>query len=504
MNLRDETGTLFRQARPDTTPKDAALDIDAVMRDGYRARRRGFAVIGGAASAGVAAVAAVLALSLGVTAPVGEPDREIPAAEPFDFDPAHAGYPGPLYQGTLDDPRRELDPAAKAAFGDLAVEGGFLEAGALDYERPSDEAIAAVMEEQDIDYDEALSELHYQDLALQFTPWNSPGNGGQVYLRGYVARDGDEEAERSAFTITAMLPGGWTAEPGPTGDHAFPQHLISDEASWTDGAPQFTEEELDDGRTLFIADHGCALEAAVLYPNGSALRSSWDLDCDGQDRELSVEDLREGMLAMPQVEYDTSELRPIGELLDFPPGWAWDEEWEGAAAADARASFEAAVGVLDAAHPGIGAQSADANQGSFGEQLARRTYAGYYVMPFSDVSGHPVHLSVNYYLPGGWLPGLPPEGSSAELYLLDCGGPGDGKDDVCETTEVDGRTVTTRSFGIGEHQSYWTVVYDPAGWAVEVSTSFEGPIEGYDLDHVVELAASLPAPVYDQAEYERD
>jgi hypothetical protein len=48
------------------------------------------------------------------------------------------------------------------------------------------------------------------------------------------------------------------------------------------------------------------------------------------------------------------------------------------------------------------------------------------------------------------------------------------------------------------------MVYDPAGWAVAFETGFKGTIEGFTFEEIIELAASLPAPVYDPAEYERD
>jgi hypothetical protein len=295
-----------------------------------------------------------------------------------------------------------------------------------------------------------------------------------------------------------IQPGGWTAEPGPTGDVAFPQHLISDEASWTEEAPEFTTEELDDGRTLMVADHGCALEAVVVYPNHSALRSSWDLDCDGQGRELSVEDLTEAMLAMPQFDYDTSELAPL-EVLDMPPAWPWDENWESDAEADMQASIDAAIEVIDAAHPGTDLVGAGPWQ--TGDELGgpgARGYTGSLYLPYPYLDGYDVSATVRYHLPGGWLAGLPPEGASPEPYLITCGG--DDKDDTCEQTEVGGRTVVTRTFGIGENHSFWVVVYDPAGWAVEFSTNYEGSIEGLALEDLVALTASLPAPVYDAAE----
>lgn len=504
MNPQDDVATVFAEARPDDPPPGTPLDIKRVMRDGYRARRRGRAAVAGAAAAGVCAVAAVLALSItGLPGPDPETEERQGnvADQGFGFDPAHAGYPGGQ-TGEWGVPQPELQEAATEVFGTLAVEGGFLDAARLDEEPPHDATVEDLMEEHGLGYYEARSELGFHNLPLQFEPWNSAGNGGQVRLRGYIARDGDEEAMRSAFTVTAMQPGGWTAEPGPTGDVGFPQHLISDEASWTGDAPEFTTEVLDDGRTLMVADHGCALEAVVVYPNGSALRSEWDLDCEGQGRELSVEELRAAMLAMPEIDYDTSELQPVEDLLEFPPDWEYDEAWETTAAADAQASFDAATDAIDTVHPGVELLSQQPAQLYSGD-TAQRTYAASYALPMDDDTGTPVDASVRYYLPGGWLPGLGPEGSGAEVYLLDCGGPGDDKDDVCTETEVDGRLVATRVFGIGDSVSTWVVVYDPAGWAVSYETMAHGEVDGYAYEDLVALAASLPAPVYDPQEYER-
>jgi hypothetical protein len=500
MNLRIDPETAFAEARPDDSLPGTTVDIKRVMRDGYRARRRNRAVVGGAAATGVGAVAAVLALSV-LGLPGAEPPR-FPAGKDFPFDPAQAGYPSPAF-GDSDVNQPELQEAANDVFGDLAVDAGFLDAGALDYELPSEAEVEAAMDEYDLGYYGALSELGYLDLPLQFGLWNAPGNGGQVYLRGYIAQDGDEEAEQSSFTVTALQPGGWTAEPGPTGDVAFPQHLISDEASWTGEAPEFTTVVMDDGRTLMVADHGCALEAAVVYPNGSALRSTWDLDCAGQGREMTVDELSDAMLAMPQIDYDTAELQPVDDLVEFPPGWAYDEQWETAAAADADASFDAATTALDAAHPGVRLTDSGAIQLELFDTV-QRTYTAEYEMPFDDASGNTVTASVRYYLPGGWLPGLRPEGSSSQVYLLDCGGPEDDSTDVCDQSEVDGRTVATRTSEPGAEAVETTVVvFDPAGWAVSLGTLAEGDLDGYALEDLVALTASLPAPVYDPAEYER-
>ncbi len=183
------------------------------------------------------------------------------------------------------------------------------------------------MDELDLDYTGALADefgLH-PDTPLLFNARSDTGNGGQVYLKSYAAHEGDEEGDQPGLKLEAMLPGGWTAEPGPTGDVAFPQHLISDQASWTDQAPEFATEDLGDGRTLMTADHGCAYEAAVVYPNGSALRTSWDLDCEGQGREMALGDLRDAMLAMPEIDFDTTGLTPVEDLIEFPDAWVLDE-----------------------------------------------------------------------------------------------------------------------------------------------------------------------------------
>jgi len=505
MNPQDDPGAVFLKAMPETTPPPAQFDLDKIVRDGYRSRNRHRAVLGGAVTTGVAAVAAVLALSL-----VGLPaDRDdgVQSADEFGFDPAMAGYPGSA--GSLDKvdvPREALNAAVRDAFGDLAIEAGFLDADALDYELPSAEEVTETMEDLGVDYDEALSELGFHDLPLQFVPWSSPGNDGQVYLRGYTARDGDEEAERSSFTIEALQPGGWTAEPGPIGSQAFPQHLISDQAQYTDTAPEFTQEVLDDGRTLLTADHGCAYTVALVYPNQSALRSSWDLDCEDQGRELSLDELTEAMLAMPEVDYDTSELAPIGDLIDVPAGWVYDEAWEQDAAADSQASLDAASEVIGGAYPGAQLESSGPGQGAYtdGSSTGPRWYTGSFTMPFDDESGFPVTGSVSYFLPGGWIEGYSVDGQHGEMYLENCSTDDDGKNTDCEQSKVDGRTVVVKTYQIGEdHHSYFVTVFDPAGWAVRYETSSEGVPADYSVEEVVDMVTALPAPVYDAEEYAR-
>jgi hypothetical protein len=502
MNLQDDPGAVFRNAMPETTPPPAQFDLDRIVRDGYRARRRQRAVIGGAGTAGVAAVAAVLALSIGIVPNRDDGTDDVPVADQFGFDPAMAGYPLDAIEPMtgIDTQQKELTEAAKKAFGDLAVDAGFIDAEDFAYEFPSDEEAQEFMDEWDVDYGEVLSEFDlHPDKALLFSPTSKPGNGGQVYLKSYTAHEGDEEADRPALTLDAMLPGGWTAEPGPTGDVAFPQHLISDQASWTDQAPEFTKEVLDDGRTLMTADHGCAYEAAVVYPNGSALRSSWDLDCEDQGREMALGDLRDAMLAMPEIDFDSTGLTPVEELIEFPDAWVVDESWPTEAAADAQTSIDAAYDTIAAAYPDAELRDGTANQHILSGDLARRVYVGDGEMGFTDDTGHPVTYDLTYYLPGGWLPGF--DYAMPELYLPPCSREDPNK--VCEdATEVNGRTVVLRRITLGESVSYMVYVFDPAGWAVEYDTMVEGDVDGYGREDVIALAASLPAPLYDVTEYD--
>lgn len=510
MEHHDHTEQLLLRGRPDDPAPPSAVDVKQVMRRGYRAQARRTAAIGAASTAGVAAIAAVLALSLNGFGDGGQtPDaaQSLPAGEDFDFDPATAAYPPvhPVYDSP-DPVGRELNTAAKDAFGRLAADAGIFDADALDYEFPSDEAALEIMDEHGGDYYAALSELGLNQEQFNFAPRAIDAEGGQASLRAYVSLDSDEEAETLAYRIAGYQPGGWTAEPGPTGDVSFPQHLISDEASWTDEAPEFATETLDDGRTLMTADHGCALEAAVVYPNGSALTSWWDLDCEGQGHEMSLEDLTDAMLAMPQIEYDTGELAPV-EFLDMQPGWPADDSWAQSAAADAQASLDAAVSVVEGVYGATERHGGSAvGLHTDSAEVVQRTYTADVTMPFDDGIGTPVSMNVRYFLPGGWLPGLPPEGAGTGPYLVECGAPGDDKDDQCAQTDIDGRTVATRTWCIDEAHCSWTIgVFDDAGWAVLIETSVDGGmVEGYGLEELTALAASLPAPVYDPAEYETD
>ena len=62
---------------------------------------------------------------------------EFPAGEGFPFDPAHAGYPKIDMGNDWAAPQPALQGAADAVLGGLAIETGFLDKNALDYELPS-------------------------------------------------------------------------------------------------------------------------------------------------------------------------------------------------------------------------------------------------------------------------------------------------------------------------------------------------------------------------------
>jgi hypothetical protein len=144
MEHHDHTEQLLLRGRPDDPTPPSAVDIKQVMRRGYRVQARRNAAIGGASAAGVAAIAAVLALSLtglGDGGRTSDAAQSFPAGEGFDFDPATAAYPPahPVYDSP-DPVGRDLNTAAKDAFGELAADAGVFGADALDYEFPSDEA----------------------------------------------------------------------------------------------------------------------------------------------------------------------------------------------------------------------------------------------------------------------------------------------------------------------------------------------------------------------------
>ncbi|GAB3644987.1 hypothetical protein [Glycomyces tarimensis] len=504
MNEQDP-GEVIGRAVPDAAPP-AGFDLDQIVRDGYRVRRRNRAVLGGAATAGVAALAAVTALAFTLNAP----EDQRPQATGFDPDEdlvmsaySEAGW----YQteaAALE--AQELTEAAKAEFGDLLVEAGYAEAGDLDYSPPSDEEV-----QQEIDrggsYTAALSELGYHDLPLQFMPREtSAGNEGEAYLRSHHAWSGNEEDDMSPdFSFEAMAPGGWTAEPGPADEFAFPMPMIVDDGSGV------STEDLEDGRRLMVAGDGCMLHIAVAYPNGSGLRSTWDTGCEGQGYDVTAEDLKAAMLAMPEIEYDTSALVPYEGPGGGSDGWPAGDGWEESADADAAATAEGVQQALTAIHPeadviddSVGAMAPQPNSGEGSTVLHQ--YGMTATLPFIAYEGGGVgdapgqastgdaQVDITYTLPGGWERWTPDGGEGAGRILPDC----DGKAGTeCQEIEIEGRTAVVDSnpaAGI-----YDVTVFDESGWAVQLFLTFDTAV-GFSLsaEEFNELAAAMPAPVYDE------
>ncbi|GAB3221696.1 hypothetical protein GCM10027447_07700 [Glycomyces halotolerans] len=515
----------LREATPEAQPP-SEFDLDRIVEGGRRLRRRGRIAVGAAAAAGVvaavSAVALVLTLSPG-TEPAPADDAETADAPPEEdpaeevTDPAMAGYPHSLYdQWGSDEESAALEEAATAAFSGLLIEAGLAEAEVFETSTPSEEEVRALMEELDVTEDEAVSFLAGDPSPLRFRAEQYPGNEGQVYLRQYQTGLADEVDGRlrPTFSIAAVLPGGWTAEPGPVTQHVFPQHLISDGARYTDRAPEFDATELEDGRTVMVADHGCAYDLAVVYPNGSALKVSWDVDCTGRTYPVDLGVLTDAVLSMPEIDFETGELAPIGVLWEVPAGWPYDPEWEAEAAGDAQATTDLAREALSEVMPGstvgdgTAIDLAPLGRGEIGE----RSYGFSGTLPFEttvDASTGPVYYTMRYYLPGGWIPGYGEVGNRGEPYLLVCRA-NDEYDDVCDETEVDGRRVA-RSEMVTEYEplegepadwaytetEYEVIVFDPDGWAVGIWLSYQGDI-GLDLEQVTEIAAAMPAPVYDE------
>lgn len=98
MNLHDDPGAMFRTVLPEGPPPPAELDLDQIVRDGYRARRRHRALLGGAATTGVMGVAALLVigvvgLPIGEAEPVEDQTEQVPPAAEAIEDLSMAGYP---------------------------------------------------------------------------------------------------------------------------------------------------------------------------------------------------------------------------------------------------------------------------------------------------------------------------------------------------------------------------------------------------------------------------
>lgn len=500
----DNPGEVFRKAMPDSPPQ-SHFDLDRIVADGYRVRRRNRTVIGATTAAGVSVLAAVTALAFTLNAPA---DQGPQAADGFELDQdlVMSAYSEAGWYQTEDAAleAQELTEAAKIHFGELLVDAGYLEEGDLDYSPPSDAEIQAELERSG-GYVAALSELGYQDLPLLFSPREfSAGNEGEVYLHGHFAWAGDEEDDSSPdFKFNAMAPGGWTAEPGPEDLFAFPQPMIVDDGSGV------TTEDLDDGRRLMTAGDGCMLHFAVVYPNGSGLRSSWDTGCDGQEYDVTAEDLEAAMLAMPEIDYDTSALVPYEGPSGDADGRPSDDGWAEQAGDDAATTAEHVESVLTGFYsesavidesvgagvlpPSEGEGTASLYQYHIATSLPITSYEGGSDGPGS-VAEDETHVNITYTLPGEFEQWTPETGDDAGRVLPDC----DGKAGTeCERIDIGGRTAVLDSspdYGI-----YDVTVFDESGWAVQLFLTFD-PAVGFELgeEEFIELAAAMPAPVFDE------
>jgi hypothetical protein len=527
MNLQDDPGAVLDRVLPDQPPPPAQFDLDKIVRDGYRARRRHRAVLGGAATAGVAGVATVLAFTvIGLPGGSAEPAEDDPigsatppAAEETIEDPAMAGYPyreewGMSFSEGMDgnfDPNEELmsvKDAATEAFGQLLVDGGVWE----DPANPApEENCSYILEEGGAqeEYDECMAE----ESGMNVGPNQTEGNYGQTYLRSYGGGEVEElEATlRTIFEFEVALPGGWTADPGPITEQVFPQHLISDGPYFTDEAPEFVTEDLDDGRTLMVADHGCAAEVAVVYPNGTGLRATWN-NCEGENYTFDLDALVDAALAMPELDFDTSELAPVGDLNEVPMGWVYDEDaWANSAEAeaDAASTYAAAEDAIQDAFPG--ATLSDGSAVSLGLMdrgaSMKRSYSGSGTLPIEttiDGTSDDVDFDLTYYLPGGWLPGYSETGHwdghntvCKEEYVCTTANDSDGSlwaFEEYEKTYEPGPGEDWEAYT--EHDMYVTY-YSVDGWAVGTWVQWTGDT-AIDADLLGDLLRAVPEPVYDE------
>ncbi|MEU6247471.1 hypothetical protein [Glycomyces sp. NPDC047010] len=510
MNLQDDPGAVLRELMPEKPPA-GAFDLDGIVRDGYKARRRHRAVLAGASATSVAVIAGVLAVSItGLPGLVDDPDG--PPASGEDPDTALSGYPAPGDEG-FGDPEvaQALTEAGRDAFVPLLLDTGLFTAS--DFEtvmsEPTEQEIQEYAAEHSVSPEEAEEALAYvaDNGDFAFLSHLRPGNYGQVQLRGYSAtvRVGLDESGaggRVLLDVEALLPGGWTDEPGPTSEQYFPQHLIDDDAA------EFDRTELDDGRVLYTADDGCELHAAVVYPDGSGLRAAWN-GCDGNP-EADLERFVAAVEAMPQADFDTTNLHGVGEVVDVPPGWlASDDSWRPWARDGAQSTAVAAGEVLDGLVPGAvvfdpwvlpeldPADPVDENA------VALREYVMNGSLPLAGGSGQ---FDLVYTLPGGWVPGFS-DADFAGPYLARCG----RNFDCTEAGTENGGTAYIAEKRI-EHEAdpeagveepwfegeYEVTVVDPDGWAVMVRVSFSEPDIGLTVEELTAIVAALPAPVYDE------
>jgi hypothetical protein len=398
--------------------------------------------------------------------------------------------------------------AATEAFGQLLVDGGVWE----DPANPGlEEDCSWTLEEGSSDA--AFEQCMASQSGLHVTPNQAEGNYGQTYLRSYGGGEVEEldTTLRTIFEFRLALPGGWTAEPGPITEQVFPQHLISDGPYFTDEAPEFIKDEAADGRTVMVADHGCAAEVAVVYPNGTGLRTTWN-NCEGEDHPFELDALIDAALAMPELTFDTSELAPVGELNEVPMGWVYDEDaWAESAEAENMAvdTYAAATAGLEAAFPGATLSSGTAVSLGLMERGAnmKRSYSGSGTLPIEttiDESTGDVDFELRYYLPGGWLPGFSETGHwdghltvCKEGHECTTAEDGDGGLWAFEEYEVTHEPGPGEDWDpITEHEMYVTY-YSPDGWAVGTWVQWQGDTP-VDADLLGDLLRAMPPPVYDE------
>ncbi|RRS00169.1 hypothetical protein [Glycomyces terrestris] len=520
MNLQDDPGAVFRANLPDLTPPPAEFDLDRIVRDGHKIRRRQRAVLGGASATSVAAIAAVLALSAGVI-PDGilKEDDELPPtpsqeleAEPF----ALAGYPWPGDDGFGDPAEAEaLTAAGREAFGDLLIATGLFEAS--DFEsvvnEPSEAEIQQYAEEVGITLEQAELELSYveDDGKFVFTGQSTAGNYGQVQLYGYrawaLAAENEDPAGGRVLDVETLLPGGWTAEPGPTSKQFFPQHLIDDDVD------EFATTELDDGRILYTAVDGCVVRHAVVYPNGSTLRAAWDGGCQDGDPAHPVdrEAFEAAVLAMPELDYSAEGLHeidpvevPTGWLATDDAWWEWAEDGAQSTAADVREALAEIAPGAEVFEP----WASPAPDSFFdGDEVVLHSYHMIGSLPYEttiDTTTGDASVDLTYRLPGGWLPGFNDADASGP-YIADC-----DQGFTCTELEVEGRTayVAERrethepdaASGAVEpwfEGEYEVTVVDPEGWAVSAWVQFGNEDFALSAEELAGILARLPAPTYD-------
>lgn len=495
----EDPGNVIGKAMPDTPPP-ARFDLDRIVSDGYRARRRHRVALGGAVTASVMAVTAAIAMvvalspggaSGGLDAAESEPVDPEPTETVVD-DPAAAGYP-------FSDAWWSLEPTAESR----------------EVEEALTEVFAPILTDAGLwggeEYPEALGV--YADQA--------PGNYGQTWLRSYRAERSEEVGGplghlRQVFGVEVLAPGGWTAEPGPVTEQLFPQHLIGDVPYYTDAAPEFTATELDDGRTLMVADHGCAYDLAVAYPNGTGLRVGWDADCEGTPHPVSLEALTDAVLSAPEFDLDTTGLAPVGELLDVPAGWVHDPQrtWEHSeeAVALAEQTYAGAFEAIRELHPGATLDLGIPVMLGSGERgtVKQRSYRSTGTLPFQyedrvDGVTQDLYFELRYYLPGGWIPGCSEAGDRGP-YLTHCRdgaecsmwGDDDGSTWVFKELTESGEAFSES----GQNEPYTEhelegVYFSPDGWAVGIWTGWHGDLP-VDADLLADILRAVPAPDYDE------